>query len=93
MNCHSRALGLFRQEQFYTYQKSLALILPVVTRWTAHYLSLQRLLSVEKSLRAVWLKHGDTMIASAGAQSKDKAKAIAVQKLIEDPCFWHNIKK
>jgi hypothetical protein len=40
MNNHSHALGLFRQEQLCTYQKFLALILPVLTRWMAHYLSL-----------------------------------------------------
>src|SRR6266498_1771591 len=30
MNNHSRALGLFRQEQLYMHQKILALILPVI---------------------------------------------------------------
>ncbi|KAH9038165.1 ribonuclease H-like domain-containing protein [Lactarius pseudohatsudake] len=93
MNNHSRALGLFRQEQLYTHQKILALILPVLTRWTAHYLSLQRLLTVEKTLRAVWLKHGDTMIASAGTKSEEKAKAIAVQGIIDDTQFWYHIKR
>ena len=93
MNNHSCALGLFRQEQLYTYQKILALILPVITRWTAHYLSLWRLLTVEKALKAAWLKHGDTMIASAGSKSDDSAKAIAVQEVIEDPGFWYHIKK
>jgi hypothetical protein len=41
MNNHSRALGLFWQEQLYTYRKVLVLILPVLIRWTAHYLSLR----------------------------------------------------
>ena len=41
MNTHSPALGLFRQEQLCTYQKFFSLILPVLTRWTAHYPSLQ----------------------------------------------------
>lgn len=93
MNNHSRALGLFRQEQLSTYQKSLVLILPVITRWTAHYLSLRRLLTVEKALRAAWLKHGETMIASVGAKSDDKAKALAVQNIIENPQFWECVKK
>ena len=93
MNSHSRALGLFRQEQSFTYQKNLALILPVITRWTAHYLSLHRLLSVEKALKAAWIKHGDTMIASAGSKSDDNAKARAVQKVVEDPEFWYYIRK
>jgi hypothetical protein len=93
MNNHSHALGLFCQEQLFTYQKSLTLILPVITRWTAHYLSLRRLLSVEKALKATWIKHGDTMIASAGSKSDDNAKAREVQKVVEDPEFWHYIKK
>lgn len=93
MNNHSRALGLFRQEQLCTYEKILALILPVITRWTAHYLSLRRLVTVEKALKAAWIKHGDTMIASAGSKSDDNAKAEAIQKIIEDPEFWYYIKK
>lgn len=93
MNNHSRALGLFRQEQLFTYNKSLALILPVITRWTAHYLSLRRLLTVEKALKATWLKHSEIMIASAGSKSDDKAKAIAVQEIIENPDFWYHVKK
>ncbi|KAF8808342.1 hypothetical protein BYT27DRAFT_7255616 [Phlegmacium glaucopus] len=93
MNNHSCALGLFCQEQLCTHQKFLALILPVLTRWTAHYLSLRQLLTVEKSLRAAWLKYSDTMIASVGSKSKDKAKAIAVQEIINDSQFWYHIKK
>jgi hypothetical protein len=93
MNNHSRALGLFRQEQFFTYQKVLALILPVITRWTAHYLSLRRLLTVEKVLKVAWLKHSETMIASAGPKHDDKVKAIAVQEVINDSQFWYHVKK
>ena len=93
MNNHSRALGLFHQEQLCTYQKILALILPVITWWTAHYLSLRRLLTVEKALKASWIKYSDTMIASAGSKSDDNVKAIAVQEVIEDPEFWYHIKK
>jgi hypothetical protein len=54
----------------------------VITRWTAHYLSLQRLLTVEKALKAAWIKYGDEMIASTGSKSDDNAKAIAVTTLI-----------
>jgi hypothetical protein len=93
MNNHSRALGLFRQEQVYTYHKLLALILPVITRWTAHFLSLRRLLMVEKALKAAWLKHSETMIASAGSKSDDRAKAIAVHEIINNPQFWYHVRK
>ena len=93
MNNHSCVLGLFHQEQLHTYQHFWALILPVLTQWTAHYLSLWQLLTVEKTLQAAWLKHGDTMIASAGTKSEDQAKAIAVQGIIDNSQFWNNIKK
>lgn len=93
MNNHSRALGLFRLEQLSTFQKFWALILPVLTRWTAHYLSLRRLLTVEKTLRAAWLKHSDTMVASVGNKREDQEKARAVQEIIEDSQFWYHIKK
>ena len=93
MNTHSRALGLFRQEQLYTYNKILTLILPVITRWTAHYLSLKRLLTVEKTLKSAWIKHSEAMIASAGAKREDKAKAMAVEEIINNPRFWYHVKK
>lgn len=93
MNNHSRALGLFRQEQIYMYKKFLVLILPVITRWTAHYLSLRRLLTVEKPLKVAWLKHGEIMIASVGPKRDDQAKAIVVQEIINDPQFWYRVKK
>jgi hypothetical protein len=93
MNNHSRALGLFRREQLYTINIILALILPVITRWTAHYLSLQRLLTLEKSLRSAWLKHGEVMIACAGPKNDDRAKAIAVEEIINSPEFWYHVKK
>lgn len=93
MNNHSRALGLFRQEQLSTYNKYLVLILPVITRWTAHYLSLRRLLTVEKTLKSAWIKHSEAMITSAGAKRDDKAKAIEVEEIINSPQFWYRVKK
>ena len=93
MNNHSHTLGLFCQEQLCTYQRFWALILPVITRWTAHYLSLHRLLTVEKTLQSAWLKHGDIMITSAGTKCEDQEKAIVVQEIINNSQFWHHIRK
>jgi hypothetical protein len=59
----------------------------------AHYLSLRRLLTVEVTLRSAWIKHSGVMIASAGAKSEDKAKALAVQDIINDTRFWYHMKK
>ncbi|KAF8256976.1 hypothetical protein EI94DRAFT_1761551, partial [Lactarius quietus] len=39
-------------------------------------------------LKVVWLKHSDTMIATGGSKAEDKAKAIAVQAIINDLNFW-----
>ena len=33
------------------------------------------------------------MIASAGSKSNDKAKAMEVQKVVEDSTFWNHIKR
>lgn len=92
MNSHSRPLGMFRTEQFQTYAKILALIRPVITRWTAHYLSLRRLLDVEKPLRACWLKYGDEFIRCAGPKREEKEKAERIQAIIMDPIFWAEVR-
>jgi hypothetical protein len=93
MNSHSRALGIFRREQLQTFSKSLSLILPVITRWTAHYLSLTRLLEVEIALKACWMKYGPQMIESAGPRSDMQQKACEIQEIVEDPHFWLQVKK
>ena len=92
MNNHSRALGLFCQEQLQSYQKFLTLIYPVIMRWTAHYLSLRHLLNLKLMLRATWLKNSDEIIASAGPKPDARAKAQAINNLIESEIFWSQVK-
>lgn len=53
MNNHSRALGMLHWEQLQTYNKTLSLILPVITWWTAHYLSLCWLLMLKCQSKCV----------------------------------------
>ncbi|KIM50360.1 hypothetical protein SCLCIDRAFT_34376 [Scleroderma citrinum Foug A] len=55
-NHHSCALGLLRKEQLGTYQKILALIQPVITHWTCHFLSTRRLLETSGALRSCCIK-------------------------------------
>ncbi|KAI9453922.1 hypothetical protein BJY52DRAFT_1123200 [Lactarius psammicola] len=93
MNNHSRALGIFRREQLQTYNKILALILPVITRWTAHYLSLRRLLDIEIPIRASWMKYGQEMVDCAGPKADVQQKARKIQAVVEDPQFWTQVKK
>jgi hypothetical protein len=93
MNNHSRALGIFRREQLQTFNKILSLILPVITRWTAHYLSLRRLLEVEVPMKASWMKYSQQMIECAGPRPDVRQKACKVQAIVEDPQFWRWVKK
>jgi hypothetical protein len=93
MNNHSRALGLFCREQLQTFNKTLSLILPVITRWTAHYLSLRRLLEVEIPLKSSWMKYGQEMIGCAGPKADVRQKAHDIMAIVEDPQFWKSVKK
>lgn len=91
-NNHSRALGIFRQEQMSTYGKVLALIRPVITRWTAHYLSLRRLLEVDIPMKTAWLKHSDKMLACVGPKADAQAQAMSIKEIVEDHQFWYQVK-
>ena len=93
MNNHSRALGIFRREQLQTFNKILSLILPVITRWIAHYLSLRRLLEVEVSIKASWMKYGQQMIDCTGPKADVRQKAREIQTIVEDSQFWKWVKK
>jgi hypothetical protein len=93
MNNHSRALGIFRREQLQTYNKVLALILPVITRWTAHFLSLRRLLEVEMPMKTSWMKYSEHMIECAGPKADVQEKAREIQVIVEDQQFWKWVKK
>jgi hypothetical protein len=93
MNNHSRALGLFRREQRQTFNKVLSLILPVITRWTAHYLSLCWLLEVEIPLKSSWMKYGQDMIECTGPKADVQQKACDIRVIIKDSQFWKLVKK
>jgi hypothetical protein len=93
MNNHSRALALFRREQMQTFNKILSLILPVITRWTAHYLSLRRLLAVEVPMKSSWMKYSRQMIECAGPKADVQQKAREIQAIVEDPQFWNWVRK
>jgi hypothetical protein len=93
MNNHSHTLGIFRREQLQTFNQILALILPVITRWTAHYLSLSRLLEVEVPLKASWMKYSEQMIACAGPKADVQRKAQEIREIMDDPQFWRWVKK
>src|SRR5436190_17255764 len=80
-NNHSYALGLFNAEQQSMnggLSDALALIVPVITRWTAHFCALARLLAVNKPMKLTVTRHEDELIESVGTQKKMQKKARAI---------------
>lgn len=59
-NIHRGALALLRAAQKFSYNGKLyALVLPAVTRWTAHYLSTVRLLKLKGAVKPCCSRHED----------------------------------
>ncbi|KAG6907622.1 hypothetical protein DXG01_008158 [Tephrocybe rancida] len=93
MNSHSRALGIFQDHQRQSLMKKvLALIRPVITRWTAHYCSLRHLLDVKASLVYIWKQYSALMIKSAGPKHEAKAMAEYIREIIYSEAFWFEVK-
>src|SRR5436190_19871909 len=76
-NNHSYALGVLNVEQASIYAgKIWALIIPVISRWTAHFCSLSRLLDMNRALQITALKHEAELIQTVGRKQKAKNKAM-----------------
>ncbi|KAE9396173.1 hypothetical protein BT96DRAFT_996988 [Gymnopus androsaceus JB14] len=92
---HSIALGLLNEEQCHSGTATpLVLILPVITRWTLHYLSMDCLVTLEVPFHRLILDQAtkNRLVLSAGKQREAKDKARRILKIIEGPSFWINIK-
>jgi len=87
-NNHTLALGLFQKEQKSQTKKILALIRAVITRWTSHYLSVNRLLTLEQPLRSCVLKHRRELLVAAGKKAKQTETAKRIMRIVEDIDFW-----
>jgi hypothetical protein len=93
-NNHGKALDLLRTEQKLTYQgQSWALILPVITRWTAHYLSLTRLLKMEAAIRTCCSRHKPVLLELPGRAADAKEAAAVVLRTVGDESFWAEVQK
>jgi len=90
-NHHSRALGLLRKEQLGTYQKILALIQPVITRWTCHFLSTRCLLETSGALHLCCIKEEKELEKCGGDRQQDKAKARQIIQTVLDVECWADI--
>lgn len=90
-NNHSWCLEKLSEEQITTYQKSWALILPVITRWTSHFCSLSQLLQVNKALKLTATRHGEEFIEYVGHDAKKITKAKQVLNRVLDNNWWKEL--
>ncbi|KAF8344389.1 ribonuclease H-like domain-containing protein, partial [Amanita rubescens] len=90
-NNHSFALGLLNSEQQQMYTKTRALISPVVTRWTAQYCALSRLLETWKALQVTVIKHDAELVASVGKKKNLVSRAKTVLSVCRDDNWWKEI--
>ncbi|GLB45662.1 hypothetical protein LshimejAT787_2500540 [Lyophyllum shimeji] len=82
-NNHSRALGKLKDVQRQKFQKVWCLILPVLTRWTSHYLAIRRLLELEIAFKQLLLDDKDDVLLCAGDKREAKDKAEEVIGILE----------
>ena len=93
-NNHGRALGMLKEEQRANPDilQILALVLPVLTRWTSHYLCCRRLLELEKPIRCLVINQTATLLICAGEKADAIAKARTIIAIIERDSFWTDLK-
>lgn len=95
-NNHSTAHDLLEKEQKITYHDRitvLVLILPVITRWTAHYLSVSRLLQITKAICTCCVRFRDELLVCAGKTNEHIGKAEEILGTVSDEVFWVKLVK
>lgn len=92
-NNHGYALDLLRQQQRLNSEHILSLILPCVTRWTAHYLAISRLLKVSKAVKTCCFVYTDKVLDCAANTLEAKAKAQEIVDTVSNNRFWENLTK
>lgn len=91
-NNHSRALGILRDSQHQLGIVPLALILPVLTRWTSHYLCVRRLLQLELAFKRMLAGTSDSeLISCAGQKAEPKQKAREILDILKQYDFWYKL--
>lgn len=89
-NNHGVALELLRTEQRVSRPGSepLALIRPVETHWTSHFLACTRLLTLRADVQACVLHHADQLVESVDRTADAIAKAQWVISKAQDQSYW-----
>ena len=91
-NNYNRALFYLRSEQILTYDGDFwALILPVITRWTAHYLSTIRLLKIEDAMWTCCRRYRTKLLEYPGRDADARTAGFAVLETVEADSFWQKV--
>ncbi|GBE87752.1 hypothetical protein SCP_1104290 [Sparassis crispa] len=93
-NSHGVALDLLDKEQELTYidrTQTLALILPHITHWTAHFLAVSHLLDVSVAMKLCCTRNADKLLICAGRTADVKAKAQSILDVVKDEGFWKKL--
>ncbi|TFY53352.1 hypothetical protein EVG20_g10156 [Dentipellis fragilis] len=89
-NNHSRAIGILKDVQLKSSTTGipLCLILPVLTRWTSHFLSISHLLELESCFLHAVAEHGAELEKCTGKEKTAVVKAKEIVQIIKDSQFW-----
>ncbi|CDO68878.1 hypothetical protein BN946_scf185000.g21 [Trametes cinnabarina] len=90
-------LARIREVQTSNGKSAYAVIRPVATRWTSHYLAFKRLLELKPALAVILAEDqaagGDSTFMAGIKTAAAKAKARQMLALIEDGHFWHSLNR
>jgi hypothetical protein len=92
--------GLLKAQQKQQKKRILTPIFPGPTRWTSHYLSLERLSDIRADIELLYAQHTATQNREEKWMEMGDAKARAKAKKVEDivrgpnsAIFWHDLIK
>ena len=86
--------ALLQTKQKFMYNsKTHALILPVITQWTTHFLLVSQMLKVKGAVTSCCSRNENALIICAGKKAKVKDKAEAILAIVGDAGFWANLVK
>lgn len=91
-NNHTRALGMLKDTMIVKLGKAVCLILPVITRWTLHYLAVRRLIGAECTFLQLLLDREDELVLCAGDKEPVWRKAEEVISKLRQPAFFDRLK-
>ncbi|KAJ7203635.1 ribonuclease H-like domain-containing protein [Mycena pura] len=86
INSHDKVRAIFDERQQVTYGKTLAYLLPNLTRWTTHLVAAIRFDALKVPIRAAILNERDAIVAAQVGAERNTQKRKALEKDAEDHC-------